>query len=75
MLLYNRDVNGVEIGTLMTEKEIVEVFGNPDYIHIDEPVGGEVNCLTLLQSCITTGIRIYILKIRFYQASVCVILQ
>lgn len=40
LMLYDRDVNGVEIGTVLTEEQIVEIFGEPDYIHVDYPAEG-----------------------------------
>lgn len=29
MMLYNRDVDGIEIGTIMTKEQVVEYFGEP----------------------------------------------
>ena len=40
MMLYERDVNGVKIGTFMSKDQVIAIFGEPDYIHRDEPAEG-----------------------------------
>ena len=36
MMLYNRDVTGIEIGTLMTKEPVIECFGAPTEYKIHE---------------------------------------
>lgn len=42
MMLYNRDVNGIEIGTLMTKEQVIECFGEPtEYKIYDNGLDGK----------------------------------